>query len=278
MKLAELQKDNNAVTFLNLHCGLSIDGNGVFSKGEFTFESFTYVVSGKQQGIISGLVMYCDDPTISSIDSSIVERGNEVNQYLRRMYLQAEEIITAITGKYHTFAFFDKPITCVFRDEEYVLNDAAFGKKGIPVFRFPRADSSDLSFLNTRKNPRKYFHMYRLANDPTLTIDQRILMAWRFLENYLKRKDGDLVNYLTLNQFTDKDGKIVKFRRDRVRTFFKCYRSAVAHASGTGRPGQSKKVIYPKAAETTFHWKSRMQLQGILHAIDVVIAHDKRVY
>lgn len=272
--------DGNEVTFLNLHCGLLVDKSIDFEQGKFTFSNnITRVVSNHKYNLINGIIIYCDIPEIiETIDVNDFYSGNDIGKYLRRAYDLAEEIITAICAKYLTPAYFDKPVTCIFKGKEYYLNNMTFQEKGIPYLQFYKAVSNDLGFLNTNKNPRKLFHFYRLAHDITVPVDQRVLMAWRFLESYCKRRDKELVNYLSSTKFKDKNNKTVGFRRSSIESYYKYYRSAVAHASLPRNNNHALKVIYPRTKETTYNLPLHRRLNSMLDKIDIILATNKRIY
>ena len=275
-----LSIDGNEVRFLNLHCGLSVDKTIRFEQGEFTFNDIvTKTIGSHTYDQIDGLIIYCDIPdVIGAIDVNDFYSGNDISAYLRRSYNLAEELITAICAKYLTSAYFDKPVTCIFKGKEYYLNDMTFQDKDIPTLRFYRAESDSLDFLNSNKNPRKLFHFYRLARDITVPVDQRVLMAWRFLESYCKRRDMELVNYLSSTKFMDKNNKAVRFRRSSIESYYKYYRSAVAHASLPRNNNHALKVIYPRAKETTYNLPLHRRLNSILDKIDIILATNKRIY
>jgi|GEM_PF-4168269 len=249
-----------SVTFNNLITDISINPQVSLKQAHFIYSKTGGTVNPANKMVypeIRGIEVFCH------LDKE-PEEGRKLLEPLETALYIAEEIFTALVATTQGYCYLVRPITCVYKGTNYVL-EGSFWREYLPadnIFQGGEYYLDDASFIDEKKNFHPMYHFYRAAKDEANTNDYRALNAWRFLEALYGKSDSELVKHLIETE---------KQPKDVVDNFYKNIRCAVAHAKLLKSKPNTKDVILPKSLETQFDGGLMLDLSKILKYLDNVV-------
>jgi hypothetical protein len=247
------------VTFLNLRCGVSVQGTLEFSGGCLVPDQ---LARSRPPGDETGA--YFQNINGIAIDAPPVPIDpNALQSVLFDSLETAHKIFSAIAAQFQTYVYLDIPVTCEYGGVRYVLYEHLFEEEeALRRTHFIGGGNhcSDLTFLNRSRGPRLILDFYREAQNESRPLDYRVLQLWRFFEGWFGKKDAALKDELcNLSIYTVPHGYSRTtheqlwqthrvYKRD-INTFYSYQRCAIAHGGGAGAR-HAKKVILPRHVQS----------------------------
>lgn len=272
---------DNEVVFLNLACGASFSSRLDFVGGRLIPDPRSSTSRPDRPG-----VRYQNVIAIGVDVSSYTDDPANVQLLLISAYLFVIDVLTAIAGHNQAYAYLEKPIRCDYQGVRYILINETFEEETIwsktLVVHGSDGYSDDITFLNRRRNPRRILHFYREARDETNPIDYRALQLWRFFEGWYGMRDQQLIDALVALEYCEThEGfdvhthrpiiRRMRITRRSVTSFYRYYRSAVAHGGGERR-GHTRKIYYPRLLQ--FYSDIWMRLFFMLHVAGEILRRN----
>ncbi len=242
------------IIFNNLHTGMSVAGNGSFNGGRLIFDLTSHSIdqsSGDSFQNINGIALDV---------ASIPNDPNQLQSLLFTEYVQALALLSAISGRFQTYAYFSQPLKCELNGTRYILHEHLFEEENFLERLHIIGGGShcrDITFLGRKRSPSYFLDFYKEAKDETKPLDYRTLQLWRFFERWFNDRDVTtqllkISHYEVLGGYLqDGSRKIDKYRINKrlVNSFNRYFRCAVAHG-GAATGNHSRKVIIPRHANT----------------------------
>lgn len=249
-----------SVIFNNLISDISINPQVSLKQARFIYSQSGGTVNPANKVVypeIRGIEVFCH------LDKE-PDEGRKLLEPLETALYIAEEIFTALVAKTQRSCYLAKPITCIYNNKTYVLEES-FWREYMPadsIFQGGEAYLDDANFIDEEKNFHPMYHFYRAAKDETNSNDYRALNAWRFLEALYGKSDKKLMEHLIT---------VEKQPEKVVTNFYENIRCAIAHAKLLRNNPNTDKVMLPKSLETQFDGGLMIDLLEMLKYLDSVV-------
>ena len=249
-----------SVIFNNLITDIAINPQISLKQARFIYSNNGGVINPLNEMTypeVRGIEVFCHLEKIPPVTRTVLE-PLETALYL------AEEIFTGLVATTQGYCYLAKPITCIYNNKSYVLEDS-FWREYTPaenIFRGGESFLDDASFIDENKNFHPMYHFYRAAKDETNSNDYRALNAWRFLEALHGISDTSLVKYLI---------DVEKQPKDTINNFYKNIRNAVTHAKLLKSDPYTDNVVVPKSLETQFDGSLMLDMLRMIDYLDKVV-------